>query len=171
MLKRLGLLLAFSGIALLPVDGLASSAPPRLLNTSIKAAYTTRTTGHSDDGRTNTNPRLHELTIYVSSLGRIFVKHFTQNGRSKTSQIEPDQTFRFENEKMIGVFQGVSGAGELTIAFSPDFQSCNLSLISGTDNGKPKVWIGPDGHKWSTTEPIVFTPRTCSVTPGNALAN
>jgi hypothetical protein len=171
MLRRLGLLLAFIGIALLPIDCIASDAPPRLLNASIKAVYTTRTTGHSDDGRTNTNPRLHELTIYVSSAGRIFVKHFTKNGMSKTFEIEPGQRFRFEDDKMIGIFPAISGAGQLTIGFSADFQSCDLSLISGTDNGRPKVWIGPDGHKWSTTEPIVFTAQSCSVTPGNALAN
>jgi hypothetical protein len=158
-------------IALTPTTCLASSAPVKLLNTSINASFTAQATSHSEDGLTNADPRLHSLKIFVSSAGRLFVRHFTKNGLSRTDDIGPGPRFQIEGNKIIGVFPGISGATQMTIDFSDDFHSCSLSLIAGKQNGNPRVWIGVDGRRWTSSAPMVFANQSCSVQPGNVLAN
>jgi hypothetical protein len=164
--------IALVSIAQFPMQCLASDAPAALRGRTIQAIYSWLATAHSEYGQVGTNARENSLTIYVSSLGRIFVKGRSQNNRGSVAIIAaPSQQFRFQGDAIVGVFQNLSGASQLTISFSPDFKSCNLTAMAGKENGKPFTWIGTDGAVWATIEPMKFTATGCSIKDGNALAN
>jgi hypothetical protein len=153
-----------------PPRCMAAEVPPQLLNKTITAKFTLQTNGHSEDGGTVSTPHLWIQTIYISSLGRVFMKVFSQNGPTETHYVAPGPGFRWENGKLIREVYLVSGAQKETISFAADFQSCSLDVIVAKDRGKPRVWIGNDGKRWSSSDPVTFQNRGCSVSAGNALA-
>jgi hypothetical protein len=159
-------------IAQFPGPCLASDAPAALRGKTIEAAYRGQVTAYSEYGQVTAGERDNLLTIYVSSIGRVFVKGRSQSrGGSLPIAVAPSQQFRFEGGTLVGIFPNISGASRVMIHFSPDYGSCNLNAASAKENGKPRAYMGTDGNVWASNEPTKFTQISCSIRDGNALAN
>lgn len=113
--------------------------------------------------------------VYVSSAGRLFMKHTASNGRAQRGgEFDPSDSrsgagnFHFEGQRLVGVIAYASGARQITATFDPSFSSCTASIIEGGEGGKMRR-KGPNGEMHELTGVSTSSP-SCSVQSGNAFA-
>jgi hypothetical protein len=152
------------GFGLAPV----LAAPAGLLNKTIHLSYTSSVP--SDDGL-NYPPRANAITMYVSSLGRVFMKRTTRAGRYSEGQESVGGSFRFEGVKLIGTRHFGNGAGRIIVSFDSAFQSCSVELIVGSEKGKRLEWTSLNGVRRAASGRATFSGQTCSIESGNAFAH
>lgn len=162
------LVLSIFALALFAENAAAASA--QLSNKTVRYSYTASAQAKRSDGATVTANRNGQLTLYVSSQGRVFERSDRQeyNNRGSNDRAPDKATFRISGNQLVGVAQHVSGATRVTITFDPDFRTCSVNFLMGTDNGKPIQGKGINGMTYTTLEKPKFSNMTCSVTEGNA---
>jgi hypothetical protein len=165
--------LAGAAIFLFAVD--ARAAPPQALNKSITVTYSIFVPGQGVDGVTKSAPRAVTHQLYVSSLGRVFVKN---NGRvgnaSRGSQLAPESSnFSFAGNSIVGMVgnRGANGMGRMTITFDPSFASCTASMIVGVQANQKLTWTALNGVQMHATGKPEVSGIGCSVSAGNAFAS
>src|SRR5215472_11131462 len=75
--------------------------------------------------------------IYVSSAGRLFMRHTASAGRhTRGGEFDPDAqsegkggTFSFQGNKLVGVLPYAGGARQISATFDAGFSSCTASVI------------------------------------------
>lgn len=166
-----GILLCAS-ISSVPHTALA--APPQAQNKTVTLSFNHFVPANCADGSANRYPRSVTQHIYISTQGRLFAKLAARAGdAAKERLVAPSGSgeFRFSGDKIVGTFPQVSGATQVTIAFDASYQSCNATVVAGSEAGKPWSWINLVGVKCTATGKSVISNVACSVRQGNAFAN
>jgi hypothetical protein len=153
--------------------GSAFAAPAGLLNKTIHASFAMSVPNIGSDGKSVTTPRIVDMTLYVSSAGRVFYKAVQKHGNfGRDIEAGPERTggsFQFSGSQLIGTSASGNAATRVTVSFDSGFQSCTVSVASGGSGGR-MVWKGLNGVTYTATGPATYSAQTCSVQSGNAFA-
>ena len=177
-------------------DGAATPVPRQLYGKSVSVSWTLTSAQLNETSGRFVNSRSEVTkTFYFSSLGRIFASHSIRSpyGSRTFEQVgsEPykDQrpilatgsghgsggtsagTFRdihFEGRTLMAIQRiGENGARRTAIEFDQNFGSCTLTVVFGSDNGKPVRRIG-----WNGEALVIFSETrsqsSCVIRDGNA---
>lgn len=169
----------FGGAVVLAISAAAPAvaAPSGLLNKTITVSFTATGMATSVSRGTHGFSTNVSRIIYVSSNGRLFMRHRASNqkGLSRGGDFAPDDerrgrgSFSFQGDRLVGVIPYVNGARQITISFDSNFSSCTASIIEGRSNGTIRR-KGPSGEMQEITSVTASAP-SCSITEGNAFAN
>jgi hypothetical protein len=154
--------------------GSAFAAPAGLLNKTVHVSFAMSVPNTGSDGKSVTTPRTYDMTLYVSSAGRVFYKGVQRHGNNYGRDIEagPERTgasFQFSGSQLVGTAASGNAATRVTVTFDSGFQSCTVSVVSGGSGGR-MVWKGLNGVTYTATGPATYSAQTCSVQSGNAFA-
>jgi hypothetical protein len=165
---------ALPGAAILLVAIDAQAAPSQALNKSITVTYSMFTPGRGTDGSTTPMPRIVTHQLYVSTLGRIFVKNGGRAGNfSRDRQLAPTTSnFSFAGNTIVGTAggRGANGVNRVTVTFDPSFASCTATVIAGVQANQNFTWTSLNGVQMTATGKTQISAIGCSVSPGNAFA-
>lgn len=166
-----------AGICLL--TALASPAfaavPQQAMNKTITIAFTSTGTSKDAEGTVrNFNTQVTRM-IYVSSQGRLFMRHqATNRGGTRGGDFDPGDTrrgkgsFSFQGNRLVGVIPYQAGARQIAVSFDSGFSSCTVSVIEGHSGGVIRR-KGPSGKMYEITSGTTTSP-SCSIRTGNAFA-
>ena len=111
--------------------------------------------------------------IYISSAGRLFMRHqATNRSGSRGGDFDPNDTrqgkgnFQFQGNKLVGVIPYAAGARQIVVSFDGGFSSCTASIIEGHSGGVIKR-KGPNGAMYEISGGSTTAP-SCSIQSGNA---
>jgi hypothetical protein len=154
----------------------ALAAPAGLLNKTVRVSYGLLIPGRSTVGTSNGSGRTESSILYISSAGRIFAKRVSRaaRGAGEDRLGGPERTaanVRFAGSTLVATAKFGNAAGQMTIKFDANFQSCSADLIVAGENGAPMTWVGLNGEKYTQTGRPSISSVTCSVESGNAFAN
>jgi hypothetical protein len=185
LLQRCTFALLSSSLACCWVAGYASAegVPAAAMNKTITISFVATGNATNADGETHPFSTSHTRIIYVSSAGRLFMRHFAasmgrrrQGMASRRGDFAPGDErpaqghFQFQGNKLIGVIPWAMGARQFTISFDDGFTSCTLSIIDGHTPGGGIMRRGPSGVMHEITSAATSSYR-CSIQSGNAFAN
>jgi hypothetical protein len=161
----------------LTAPAMAAGTPTAAMNKTITISFTATGNATSADGQTKGFSTSVQRAIYVSSQGRLFMRHTASNGRaSRGGDFDPNDarqgkgSFHFEGNKLVGVIPYATGARQITATFDSGFSSCTASIIEGHSNGGTIQRKGPNGVMYQITSASTTAP-SCSIQTGNAFAN
>lgn len=162
--------IAFSIFATLMLTEAAFAAPAKLANKTVRYSFSFSAPAQREDGTKVLGAGNYGRTLYISSQGRIFDREDRQEYREKkTSDRGPEGTkFRMQGNRLVGLFQHLSGATQIIISFSDDVRSCTLNAMTGAESGKSAQMKGLNGITYTALGKVTYTNQTCSVTEGNA---
>jgi len=164
-------------LVFLATPATAASVPAAAMNKTITISFTA--TGNAKDANGQTKGFNTSVTrvIYVSSAGRLFMRHTASNGRARRGgDFTPDDprsgkgSFHFEGNRLVGVIPYSIGARQMTVSFDAGFSSCTASIIEGHTAGGAIQRKGPNGVMYEITSATTSSP-SCSIQSGNAFAN
>jgi hypothetical protein len=127
-----------------------------------------------------------ELTIYVSTAGRIFSRQHRvgyiggRAGAAATDDRAPGDSprsgtkmaqFNFQGSTMTQVVVSESGARQVSVDFGSGFSSCTLRVLQGKENGRPQIVRSQITGRRLEVLSVAINSPTCSVRDGNALAS
>ena len=168
---------ASSILVWLAAPAFAGGAPAAALNKTITISFAATGNAKSADGQSKGFSTSVVRTIYVSSAGRLFMRHSASNGRAKRGgDFDPTDTrtgkgsFQFQGNKLVGVIPYAMGARQITASFDAGFSSCTASVIEGHAAGSVLQRKGPNGVMYQITSASTTAP-SCSIQSGNAFAN
>ena len=114
--------------------------------------------------------------IYVSSEGRLFMRHTATLGKnSRGGDFDPNDTrsgkgsFNFQGNRLVGIIPYRAGARQITATFDSGFSSCTASVIEGHSSGGTIRRKGPNGVMYEVSSGTTSSP-SCSIRSGNAFA-
>jgi len=169
-MKSIGLTTVLS-VVLLAAPALA--APPQLLDKTITVSFTATGIAKSPEGvQKGFNTHVSRI-IYVSSAGRLFMRHRATNprGQSRGGDFGPGDgggSFSFQGNRLVGVLPYGTGARQITVTFDPGGSSCSASVIEGGSGGVIRR-KGPDGIMYEITG-ATTSAVSCAIQSGNAFA-
>ena len=160
--------------------GPALAAPSGLLDKTITVSFTASGMAKTSMGATRSFNTQVSRIIYVSSNGRLFMRHRATRtvglkSRSRGGDFAPDDerqgrgSFNFQGNRLVGVIPYANGARQITISFDSSFGTCSASIIEGRSNGTIRR-ISPGGEMVEISSATTSSP-SCSITAGNAFAN
>lgn len=160
---------------LAPVCAFAAGAPAAAMNKTITIYFVSSGMSTSAAGQQKGFNTSVTRMIYVSSAGRLFMKHTASNGRAQRGgEFDPNDSrpgagsFQFQGNRIVGVISYAGGARQITATFDPGFSSCTASVIEGAVGGKMQR-KGPNGEMFTLSGVTTSSP-SCSVQSGNAFA-
>ncbi|MBN8982167.1 MAG: hypothetical protein J0I29_12965 [Rhizobiales bacterium] len=164
-------------LVIAPSCAVAAGAPAGALNKTVTISFVSSGMSTSASGQQKGFNTSVQRIVYISSAGRLFMKHTASNGRAQRGgTFDPDNTstghggsFNFQGNKLVGVISYAGGARQITATFDPGFSSCTASVIEGAVGGKMQR-KGPNGEMYTLTGVTTSSP-SCSVQSGNAFAN
>jgi len=160
----------------------AAEAPAELRNKTITAFWIDDQQASFYPGEAHRDRLRSDLTIYVSSIGRVFTRHGRANagnGRNTASSIAPDSALRrddittpqgiqFEGGKRLSmVFPAERGARRALITFDAGYRSCSIEVIYGREGGSLK-WQSFGGRMQDILS-IRTVAKSCAIRSGNLL--
>jgi len=162
--------IAFSVFATLMPTEAAFAAPAKLANKTVRYSFAFSAPAQRADGTKVLGAGNYGRTLYISSQGRIFDREDRQEYREKkTSDRGPEGTkFRMQGNRLVGLFQHLSGATQIIISFDDDFKSCTLNAMTGAESGKAAQMKALNGITYTALGKVTYSNQTCSVTEGNA---
>lgn len=180
----------FRGVSLaaLVLIGISSAAlaaaPPQLRNKNVTVTVGLQIVQRAPDGRMATPQLQAQYIIYVSNVGRAFVRASRSINNpyfsaARSQEVAPGQNpsrdsetreMRFEGGKLVGSFAFISGAARAVIGFDSAYSSCNASVVFGRAGGAPIKWRGMDGVQYEV-QSVGVTSQTCAVRDGNPFTN
>jgi len=151
-----------------------AAAPAGLRNKTIHVSYTATTPVKRPDGKERSGSSTVLRTIYVSSLGRAFVKRALigsakshQRSFRETAPEDLSRSLRFEPSRLImTVPAGANGAQQMIVNFDSSFQTCSVDVKTGSSGGA-RTWIGLNGQRYTATGPVLISNTRCSIENGN----
>lgn len=154
----------------------AGGVPAQAMDKTITISFSASGMMKSPDGQTKGfNTRVSRV-IYVSSAGRLFMRHTASAGRNtRGGDFDPNDSrtgkgsFSFQGNKLVGVIPYATGARQITATFDSGFSSCTANVIEGGSGGVIRR-KGPDGVMHEITGGTTSSP-SCSIQSGNAFAN
>jgi hypothetical protein len=154
---------------------MAGGAPAQLYNKSIDVFWGENTSNKkvADGTVVNSSNRL-ELVVYVSSMGRPFVRFTSGNNyHSRTGEFGPEVAgghANFNGNTLVMAAQNKTGvARQITVNFDANFSGCTASVMSGKTGASP-TWKGFDGQPYQVLAVNVGS-SSCSIKDGNAVGH
>jgi hypothetical protein len=161
----------------------AGSPPKELYGKSVAVAWTeTRSLRFESDQQVRYVTRSHQMNIYISSVGRPFVRlistgvgafNLHQLGnpgyRSSLTEAAPGEAAAehvdFEGRSIVVYRQFRSGARR--IAIHVDGTACKATIVNGREGGKNIQSSGDQGHGGVESLSIQVGSVSCSIREGN----
>lgn len=161
-------------VAFAPTLATAATAPSQLYNKTVTITWgESGTYKRVSDGGTASPVGQFQLTVYISSAGRPFVRGSSKAGRfGGTKERGPEQTsdnVQFAGNTLVMVRGNLGIARRVLTTFDGSFASCTTNVTIGK--------IGPNatltGFDGAVYQIISMQPgaASCSIKDGNALAN
>jgi hypothetical protein len=152
----------------------AAAVPPQLRDKTITAFYSSSRQAIDDEtGKAVRAGRSTTLTVYISNKGRIFVRRNAINNGDRGGKFEngPESTpLRFDRGALVATVGQLSGAVQVTIKFSSDFQSCTTSVIPGHTKGDQFKWRSDlNGRTYTALSSAQISDERCAIASGNGL--
>jgi hypothetical protein len=143
------------------------------MNKTVTVSFTATGNAKGADGQTKAFNTHVTRMIYISSAGRLFMRHqATSRIGSRGGDFDPNDTrqgkgsFQFQGNKLIGVIPYAAGARQIVVSFDGSFSSCTASIIEGHSGGVIKR-KGPNGAMYEISGGSTTAP-SCSIQSGNA---
>ena len=148
----------------------ADDVPAGLLGKTLSVSYAESLQAKDEStGKTITAARSSNLTIYVSSQGRIFVRRNALNNANQQGKFEEapgSEPYQYRDGMLVAEFHQLSGGGQSTIKISPDFQSCTISVSYAAS----RRWRSDiNGKTFTALGPTQISGEKCSIATGNGL--
>src|SRR5690349_21114744 len=114
----LRLVVASALLALASISAHAAAVPTAAFNKTVTISFTASGIGKTPDGQSKPFSTSVTRVIYVSSAGRLFMRHTATAGRaSRGGEFDPDAqsagkggSFSFQGNKLVGVLPYQGGA-------------------------------------------------------------
>ena len=166
--------------ALVAGPAAAAGVPAAAMNKTITISFTTSGTGTTPDGKTSPFTTSVTRMVYVSSAGRLFMRHTatanTKGRPTRGGDFDPAAqstgkggSFSFQGDKLVGVIPYAGGARQISATFDAGFSSCTASVIEGNAGSGSFKRKGPDGIVREISNATASAP-SCSIQSGNAFA-
>lgn len=168
------LLLSASPVLLLSASPvLAGNAPKELYNKTVTVVWEEDVRERTLEGRTLTPHNTQRRVIYISSLGRTFVRSNSQNRNSaKQREIAPGSTgsgtFSFNGKSMTGVAVNGGVARQVQASFDSSFSSCSANVTVGKTSASVR-WTSMDGTRQLIVDEVKVGSTSCAIADGNNL--
>jgi hypothetical protein len=181
---REGILNAMRGAACAMLVALVSSpalaeVPAAAMNKTVTISFTATGTAKKPDGTTTPFNTSVTRMIYISSAGRLFMRHTASNAGLKATRggdFDPAAqsagkggSFSFQGNKLVGVLPYNGGARQISATFDANFASCTASVIEGNAGSGSFKRKAPNGVVMEISNASA-TGVSCSVQSGNAFA-
>jgi len=157
----------------------AAGVPAAAMNKTITISFTASGVGKTPDGASKPFSTSVTRMIYVSTAGRLFMRHTatanTKGRATRGGDFDPNDTrtgkgsFNFQGDKLVGVIPYAGGARQITATFDAGFSSCTASAIEGNAGSGSFKRKGPDGIVREISNATTSAP-SCSIQSGNAFA-
>ena len=155
----------------------ALATPAAAYNKTITISYTSSGTRTDSLGKSAGYSAQVTRIIYVSSNGRLFMRHIAtsmaKGRRQRGGDFEPGGgrggSFTFQGNRLIGTIVMAAGAIQMTATFDPGFTSCTATVVEGRTAGGAIRRRAPSGEMIEVTSVSNSTP-SCSIQTGNAFA-
>jgi hypothetical protein len=152
-----------------------AAVPAAAMNKTITVSFTV--TGLAKDPQTQRTWNFSTAVtriIYVSSAGRLFMRHSATQGRDAIGGdygpgSRGNGNFSFQGTKLVGVTPFAGGARQITINFDAGFSSCTASIIEGHAAGGAIERKAPNGQMRELLS-VSTSPPSCSIQSGNLFA-
>jgi hypothetical protein len=171
---------AIAGVFLLAAvsaPAFAGGVPAAAVNKTITVSFAATGNAKSADGHVKGFSTQVSRIIYVSSAGRLFMRHrATQGANSRGGDFDPNDAragkgnFSFQGDRLVGVIPYDAGARQITVTFDPGFSSCTATVIEGHSGGGTIRRKGPNGMMYEISGASTSSP-SCSIQSGNAFAS
>jgi hypothetical protein len=155
----------------------AAGVPAQAMDKTITISFAASGNAKSADGRVKGFSTQVSRIIYVSSAGRLFMRHRASAGsHSRGGDFDPNDartgkgSFNFQGNKLVGIIPYDAGARQISVTFDPGFSSCTASVIEGHSSGGTIRRKGPDGVMYEISGGTTSSP-SCSIRSGNAFAS
>jgi hypothetical protein len=166
-----------------PVFG---QVPAVAMNKTVTISFTASGTMSGPDGPTRQFTTAVTRIIYISSQGRLFMRHTATAGSgnirggmgaprpSRQGEFGPADSgrggsFTFQGNKLVGVMPYDGGARQISATFDGSFSSCTASVIEGNAGSGSFKRKGPNGVVHEITD-ATTSGVSCSIQSGNAFA-
>jgi hypothetical protein len=154
-----------------------ANAPAAAYNKTITISFTSSGTRTDSLGKSAGFSTQVSRIIYVSSNGRLFMRHIAtsmaKGRRSRGGDFAPDSgrggSFAFQGNRLVGTMTWAAGARQITATFDPGFTSCTATVIDGRAEGGTIRRRAPSGEMVEVTSVSNSAP-SCSIQSGNAFA-
>ena len=154
----------------------AGGVPAQAMNKTITISFAATGNAKSADGQVKGFSTQVSWTIYVSSAGRLFMRHIARAGsNSRGGDFGPNDartgkgSFNFQGNQLVGVIPYAAGARQITATFDPGFTGCTARVIEGHSGGGTIRRKGPNGIMHEISSATTSSP-SCSIQSGNAFA-
>jgi hypothetical protein len=178
-MNAMRLVAASAVLAALCCPAWAAGAPAAAMNKTITISFTASGSAKGPDGDTKPFSTSVARIIYVSSAGRLFMRHTatanTKGRPTRGGDFDPNDTragkgsFSFQGDKLVGVIPYAGGARQITASFDGSFSSCTASVIEGNAGSGSFKRKGPDGIVREISNATTSAP-SCSIQSGNTFA-
>jgi hypothetical protein len=165
-------------VALVGSPALAE-VPAAALNKTITISFTATGTAKRPDGTTTPFNTSVTRTVYISTVGRLFMRHTASNAKLQATRggdFDPAAqsagkggSFNFQGNKLVGVLPYAGGARQISVTFDANFSSCTASVIEGNAGSGSFKRKAPDGKVYEISNAST-TGVSCSIQSGNAFA-
>ena len=156
-----------------------AEVPPAAMNKTVTISFTATGTAKKPDGTTTPFNTSVTRMIYISTAGRLFMRHTASNAGLKATRggdFDPvaqgagkGGSFSFQGNKMLGVLPYQGGARQISATFDANFSSCTASVIEGNTGSGSFKRKAPNGVVMEISNAST-TGVSCSVQSGNAFA-
>lgn len=151
-----------------------AAAPTQLYNKSIIITWAeSGTYKRMSDGSDKSTVGQFQMTVYVSSAGRPFVRASNRAGQfANTRERGPENNsgnVQFSGNTLTTVRENIGVARQLQTTFDGSFSSCSTSVTIGKIGPGAKM-TGFDGAIYQVVS-MQPSATSCSIREGNALAN
>ncbi len=172
--------LGVSALLLAVIAGPAcAEVPPAAMNKTVTISFTATGTAKKPDGTTTPFNTSVTRTVYISSAGRLFMRHTATNaklGATRGGDFDPAAqsagkggSFSFQGNKLVGVLPYNGGARQISATFDANFSSCTATVIEGNAGSGSFKRKAPNGVVVEISN-ATATGVSCSVQSGNAFA-
>jgi hypothetical protein len=143
------------------------ATPSALLNKSIQVSVAVSVTAKDPSGQVRHPTGAIKQTIYISSLGRVFVRQtITSYFASISSDLPVVSSAAVAGRRMLVVVPLIRGRASAIINFDSQYGTCTAQGAVGSAS---ITFKGSDGVIYETISPVTFGSSNCSVRSGNAL--
>jgi hypothetical protein len=161
--------LACLALLLTNISSAHCATPPSLLNKSIQVSFSTSGTAKDQAGNNQQIQGGVRATIYVSSLGRVFVRGTAVGQRaSREADFPIAPSAKIVGRRMMIPVRLIRGAASIVVNFDSQFENCSADVAV---TSRPITFKDAIGRTLEMDSPPAFGSPTCSIRSGNALSN
>jgi hypothetical protein len=157
----------------------ADDAPKQLYGKSVVVAWPEeRMQRNVGDPRFGKVKAAHNLSVYVSSTGRVFnrVTNITGAGAASNDQVAGSEGARrvpvFDAQKMSMALNYRSGGHrQIEVEFKPAYDGCTAKVSFVKQPGSPVMGFSPITKRWIEFQSVTPGQASCELSAGNVFGN